>query len=326
VLPVIANVLSQMQDQAARDGVRLCGPALDTALVIHSDEHFFTRMLMNLVGNGIKYHDPARRERIVQLTLQPAPTCLRLSIEDNGIGMAAELLRSEDIFKPFFQAANPRRESEKGVGLGLSIVRAMLDLLPHHRIEVQSTPAQGTRITLELPWGQALAPSHSPGPETADTPPANEVADLRGIYVLYVEDDELVRHASCALFDSYGLRYESAANLSDLHVVLSTMERRPDLLISDFRLPDGKTAVDVVRALDAVFGATPTLVLTGESWNDKLMNPGWTVRSKPISTAQLLGTMQDLVQHNISVSATDRRDEECEVPGARLLSSTRYDA
>ncbi|MBV8470765.1 MAG: hypothetical protein JOY60_13010 [Burkholderiaceae bacterium] len=301
VLPMIQDILNQARDQALREGVLLRGPAPGKVLFVHSDEHLLTRILLNLVGNGIKYHDPTRHERIVQLKLQPTHTCLRLTVEDNGIGMDPELVRSEAIFKPFFQIANSRRESEKGVGLGLSIVRAMLSLLPRHLIEILSSPGQGTRITLELPWGQPHAPGSHASEDAGRAGTRDELTDWRGIYVLYVEDDELVRRTSCAIFDSYGLRYESAASLSELNNLLATMERRPDLLVSDYRLPDGKTAADVVQALDAVFGTTPTLVLTGEGWTDKLMDPAWTVRVKPISTAQLLTTIQELLHRSVSV-------------------------
>lgn len=322
VRQVIENVLNQVRGQARQTGVALQAPSFGSEMVVFSDEHFLTRILLNLVGNGIKYHDPRRLQREVGMALQTTPTCLRLAVEDNGIGMDPELVRSGAIFKPFFQANNPHRESEKGVGLGLSIVHAMLELLPHHRIEVLSTPGQGTRITLELPWGRPAAPAQRDAPTLASTVQGSDLTDLRGVYVLYVEDDDLVRHTSCAIFDSYGLRYEAASDMDELLALLATMERRPDLLVSDYRLPGGKTARDVVRALESVFGETPTLVLSGEGRNENLANPAWTVLAKPVGTALMLRAMQGLLHQPVSAGADGLRDAECATPAGTPRSST----
>lgn len=297
--PVIRSVLSQLGPAAQRDGVRLDGPDLRHGLLVRSDTHFMSRILHNVIGNGIKYHDPAKAERCVRVLLRPAATQLQVEIVDNGIGIDAQHLQSGAIFKPFFQASHQRCESEKGVGLGLSIVHAMIELLPGHRLELNSVQGQGTRLAITLPWADSASARPAATAEAASLAaawPAAPADALRGVYVLYVEDDDLVRSATCALFEAYGLLYEAASSLAHLRSLLQDIERRPDLVISDYRLPGGKTAADVAEMVHQSDPDVPMLILTGEGLQDEPRTPHWTTLRKPVAAPHLLATIRRLVQ------------------------------
>src|SRR4051794_21759440 len=231
----------------------------DRPIVVRSDRHLLGRVIANLLSNAIKYSDPAKAGRsAVILGIVCLPSRVRIDIVDNGVGIAeADWAR---VFRPFVQLGNDERDREKGVGLGLSIVNAIIPLLAEHRLDMRSTAGSGTRFSLELPYG-AARPMLAPRETTA----APGAIDISGLYVLYVEDDALVRKSAQALFETLGLRFEAYGSLAELEAELPTLERVPDLLITDYRLPDGRTAEDVVRATTAAFEAPlPLLVVTGE--------------------------------------------------------------
>jgi signal transduction histidine kinase len=233
----------------------------DRPIVVRSDRHLLGRVISNLLANAIKYSDPAKAaagRSAVILGIVRLPSRVRIDIVDNGVGIAeADWAR---VFRPFVQLGNDERDREKGVGLGLSIVNAIIPLLGEHRLDMRSRAGSGTRFSLELPYGETVP--EGAARETTAIPGA---FDISGLYVLYVEDDALVRTSALALFDTLGLRYEAYGSLAELEAALPTLERTPDLLITDYRLPEGRTAEDVVRLTTAAFEAPlPLIVITGE--------------------------------------------------------------
>ncbi|MBV9883596.1 MAG: hypothetical protein JO276_11360 [Sphingomonadaceae bacterium] len=228
-------------------------------IVVRSDRHLLGRVIGNLIANAVKYSDPAKGGRqAVVIGIVCLPSRVRVDIVDNGIGIAeADWAR---VFRPFVQLGNDERDREKGVGLGLSIVNAIIPLLGEHRLDMRSRAGKGTRFSLELPYGTAGA--EAPVREVTAAPGA---VDLSGLYLLYVEDDALVRKSAAAMFDALGLLYEAYGSVAALEAALPGFERVPDVLVTDYRLPDGRTAEDVVRLITAAFETVlPLIVLTGE--------------------------------------------------------------
>lgn len=258
----------------------------DRPIVVRSDRHLLGRVIGNLLANAVKYSDPGKAEAgqaAVVVGIVCLPSRVRIDIVDNGVGIAeGDWAR---VFRPFVQLGNDERDREKGVGLGLSIVNAIIPLLGEHRLDMRSTAGKGTRFSLELPYGAA-----APAPALREVTAVPGAIDISGLYVLYVEDDALVRRSGLALFETLGLRYEAYGSVAELEAELPSLERIPDLLITDYRLPEGRTAEDVVRLTTAAFEAPlPLLVLTGEMQlpaDGAWLGKGRILR-KPISPAAL---------------------------------------
>lgn len=263
---LLSEVLAQVADVARAEQVMLrLSSSADSPALVFSDRHFLGRILLNLLSNSIKYRDPNKtRAAEVQLRLSLMGQGLRLEVQDFGLGIAPEHLQDGAIFKPFYQVNLKRREGEKGVGLGLSIVRSMLALLPEHGLEVQSELGQGTTVTLDLPLGRAeqMEPALQYSARGEDE--SQGLAQLTGLYVLLVEDDDLVRISTCALLSARGALHESAQSFEELERLLPTMEREPDVVVTDYRLPEGRNAVDVLRSIERHWPGLPALVFTGE--------------------------------------------------------------
>ena len=117
--------------------------------IVRSDRQLLARVLTNIIGNAIKYSDPSKPKPVVVVGIVGLPNRARIDIIDNGIGIPSQ--HWEDVFQPFFQLGNAERDREKGLGLGLSIVKSIMQLLKEHRIDMRSTEGKGTRFSLDIP-------------------------------------------------------------------------------------------------------------------------------------------------------------------------------
>ena len=189
------------------------------------------------------------------------------------------------------------------MGLGLSIVSAMLKLLDGHQLSIQSEVGVGSTFTLEIP-ASVIAPAFDG--MALDDFMAGGVEASRGKYVVLIEDDELVRRSLAAVFNAHGVLYEAWGSIEEMRRQLPLTERAPDVLLSDYRLPDGKTALDAIELMRAHWGDVPTLIVTGESLNSYALTSlrGIPICYKPVAPLDLLRR----------IAASARR--EAEPPGA----------
>jgi len=265
LIDLLREVGAGMQDFASSRGTRIRMRAPAAPLMVRSDRAMLSRIITNLVSNGIKYRDTRRGERCaVLIGVVRRAASVRIDIVDNGLGIPpSERTR---IFQPFFQLDNPERDREQGLGLGLSIVQASLALLARHTLEFRSTPGRGTRFSLVVPRSSAA------GRGAAPLQPAGQTASsLAGVHVLLVEDDSLVRAAMAAMLRHWGMLVDAAADLPALAHTLSELERYPDLVVTDYSLPGNATAAEAVALVRRSLAANgcprrvPVLLITGEA-------------------------------------------------------------
>jgi CheY-like chemotaxis protein len=257
---------------------------------VRSDRQMLGRVLANLLSNAIKYSDPTRAGgAVVVVGVVRLRHHCRVDIVDNGVGIPDAL--QKQVFKPFFQVDNPNRDRNRGMGLGLSIVASSLALLERHSLKLRSQAGVGSRFSVSVPRAAA---GDVPVPVAAPVP-ATAADDVAGLYVLYVEDDGLVRQSTEMLLREYRVLYESVGSLAELEALLPGLERMPDLVLTDYSLPCGRTARDVVRTVTAEFDtALPVIVLTGESASVTLTDglEHATLLRKPVASAALLATIR----------------------------------
>ena len=228
--------------------------------VVFADPLLVERILRNLVSNAIRYTNDGS----VLVSCRRQGDRVLLQVWDTGIGIReAERAR---IFEEFYQVPNTGAvspEQRKGLGLGLAIVKRLADLM-HAPLSMRSQAGRGTVFTLELPVGKAPRALAQAVPGKAPLG-----ITLEGRLVVIVEDEPAVRRglevlikgwgASIASFDSVAAS-AAWAQTSDLAIV------KPDLLIVDYRLEEGLTGVDAIKALRARFGAAvPAILVTGST-------------------------------------------------------------
>jgi signal transduction histidine kinase/CheY-like chemotaxis protein len=237
-------------------------PPDDLPFDIQADETRLRQVLLNLLGNAVKFTDAgritlrvermesevgSRGEVLSSLLSTPYslfPTfysLLRFEVEDTGIGIPAEQL--EKIFTPFEQVGDIGRRAE-GTGLGLSISRQLVQLMGSD-LHVQSEPGWGSRFWFEL----ALAVT-----ETARKPVQPLSRIITGYkgprYKVLVADDILSnRMMLIDLLQPLGFEMIEAEN--GWQAIQAAQERRPDLILIDRRLPilDGFSAIRQIRQI-----------------------------------------------------------------------------
>jgi len=290
------ETVSAFSAQAQSDGVHLSLTLPDDACWIRSDAQFLRRIVGNLISNGIKYRrTDAEGGAWVQVILNCEAQQAQVQVKDNGLGIAPNLLGQGLIFQPFFQANNLLAQAEKGVGLGLAVVQKLLALLSGHTLEVQSQLGIGTCFVLGLPHAAAgLEAGAIRLPDDLDH------SLLSGLYVLLVEDDVIVRESMQHMLQVVGVLCEPFESFEALASAAEGLERRPDVLISDYRLPAGRTALDVRRLQQATWPQVPMVVLSGEPLDTETQPElqGLTLFRKPAAVEDLLRTLITLAHLN----------------------------
>jgi signal transduction histidine kinase/CheY-like chemotaxis protein len=286
--PLLFRLVDEHQAQARGLGlqVRLVLPPAvrqGQALSCHTDPVLLERCLRNLLDNALKY---TRRGGVV-LAVRPAravaaasgAAAWQLVVRDTGLGMTAEV--QAQAFDEFYQADNPERDRQRGLGLGLAIVRRLVRLLGHELL-LQSWPGRGTRLCLTLAAAE-------PVPTTAAAPgtPAHRAADHTGRFqdsrpgdlprsgvrcVAVIDDDAGVRDSLVAVLERWGLRAVAGADPQAVLAAWQVAGRPPvQALLADLRLRGPLTGVQAVASLRQQWGADiPALVITGDVAPDRL--------------------------------------------------------
>lgn len=249
-----------------------------STLALRSDRQLLGRMINNLVSNAIKYTPQGGSVRI---HAYDDGEYVILVVADSGIGIAADL--QEEIFTDFTQLNNPERDRNKGLGLGLAIVRRMGELLVHP-VTLQSEPGAGSTFSVQVP----RSTDHF---DDSRSEPIRYHYDGR---ILLVEDDPLVAEATAELLKVWG------AQVTTVHsgeAALALMEEEAahfDAVIADYRLPL-MTGAHVVKAAMARWPAIRAVVVTGNAVEGILREIqllGAALLQKPIRTAALVDILR----------------------------------
>jgi two-component system, sensor histidine kinase len=264
----------------AGHGDASCGDERD-GHVVYSDPFLLERMLRNLISNAIRYTEAGK----VELRCTCEHGQIRFDVEDTGSGISAEDL--PHIFEEYYQVGNSHRDRRKGLGLGLAIVRRVQELL-EYKVAVVSEPGKGSVFSFEVAVGDHDNLSH-PFMHT------HSAHDLGGMEVILLEDDPDIRQIIVALMEQWGCRVIAG------DLPLEVTNRRPsgnnvpDLLVSDYRLPGGMTAVQAIGQLREHWEETiPAIVLTGDTGPEMLNEiraSGALLLHKPITPGRLRSFM-----------------------------------
>jgi two-component system, sensor histidine kinase len=191
----------------------------------------------------------------VCITCEAADNDVLLTIADTGIGIATQ--DQERVFREFVQLHNPQRSRDKGVGLGLAIVRH-ISLLLGHPITIDSCPGRGTRMIVRLPRVEAAAPEAERG-VTAPT------TDLTGRTVWIVEDDTAVCEALRAYFGTRGCECTTAKSRCEIEELQRAGGVLPDYVLIDDMLSPHESGLDVARWLATQLSPARILMMTGNA-------------------------------------------------------------
>ncbi len=226
------------------------------------------QILLNLVGNALKFTDSERRQGVVTLTAEPGPNrggspTLQLLVSDNGIGIPPEAIGS--LFKPFTQAETSTTRRFGGTGLGLSISSRLANLMGGD-IQVQSTPGEGSTFTITLPLVRALEESSSNLPQLNLRNQRDKIARWSGSHMrghILVAEDNLINQ------DVINLQLKAIGYSCDLAedgeaALKLWRENEYDLVLTDCHMPnmDGFELARAIRLEESSEARIPIVALT----------------------------------------------------------------
>ena len=263
--------------------------------LINSDPDRLQQILLNLLGNALKFTDHGFVNVNVRPALVGQSQGLRISVADSGVGISTD--KHELIFEPFCQIDGSDRRTYGGAGLGLAISRKLITALGG-TIELSSIPGCGTEFVIWIPFEQVsepndkdklAAPLAQPAPKSkrfADNPPK----------VVVVEDDRICSE----FFKTYLSRNGYTVLLeSDGSKAVQRIEQiKPDAVILDLRLP-GRSGLDILAELKSKPGteSIPVVICSVLQCEDKALNLGaLDYLRKPFTGQDLLAVVSRAVQ------------------------------
>jgi CheY-like chemotaxis protein len=291
---VVRAALETVRESAEANGIDLTVDLGPGPAVVRGDRHRLQQAVWNLLTNAIKFTPSGGRVRI---GLESVPDGLRITVSDTGRGIQPELLGR--IFERFRQGEHVARRTQGGLGLGLAIVRHLIEL-HGGRVGVSSAgEGAGATFTIDLPAAPEAAADQAGRDASTSTPAPNEDASLDGLRVLVIEDE---RDTARMLVQVLGECGAAVAHVETSSSAVEVLERvDPHVVISDIALPgaDGYALMRRIRALPR-HGRLPAIALTAFAREEDIQRAiaaGFDVHlAKPIDPAELARAVARVVR------------------------------
>jgi len=286
---VVRTAVATVRESGEAKGLAFHVDVPDPAPMVRGDRHRLQQVVWNLLSNAVKF---TPRDGRVDVRIEPIPAGARLTVSDTGRGIAPEFL--PQIFDRFHQIESVATRTQGGLGLGLTIVRHLVELHGGRVGVFSAGEGRGTTFTIDLP--QAGGPGSSQTGEEGDAMPAGhtvaEDVRLDGLRVLVVEDEA---DTGRMLAQVLGERGAEVIHVETSAAALAAMERTvPHVLLSDIGMPgeNGYELLRRVRALPpAAGGRVPAVALTAFAREDDMrraIEAGFDRHlAKPVDPAEL---------------------------------------
>jgi two-component system, chemotaxis family, CheB/CheR fusion protein len=260
VIELLDRVREELTLLATAAGLQL--RVLPCAAWIRSDARLLEQMIRNLLSNAIKYTQRGR----VLVGCRRRAGLLRIEVWDTGLGIPKSELQA--IFEEYHQVDNPARQRSRGLGLGLSIVKSLGDLLGHP-VRVRSLPGKGSVFTIEAPVAPSLASPLAMQPKIIEDKPAR--VPHHSSPILIIEDDPEVREHLQLFLEGEGYSTASAVDGPSALSWLAHSATAPGLVLADYNLPNGMNGVEVSQTMRRELNChVPFVILTGDITTDAM--------------------------------------------------------
>ena len=281
--PVLERLCHDHQEEVRAKGVSLVSKRCGA--IVCTDPVLIERVLRNLVSNAARYTD---RGRIV-IGCRRRGAAIAVQVIDTGRGIP--LNEQKRVFQEYYQLGNPQRDSTKGLGLGLAIVRRLTSLL-NCGLTLHSEPGRGSRFEVTIPLAERQSPVAEPEPAIAS------LAAAKGLVVV-IDDEPAVRDATLSLLTGWGYEVVAVEGGDEAILRLSAGPAKPALILSDYRLRDGESGLVVIERIRAKYDETiPAILITGDTAPDRLAETkasGLLLLHKPVANGKLRAAIGNLI-------------------------------
>lgn len=240
-LAVAQEVIDLLMVKANRKNLTLkMNSSKDFPLKSVSDPSRLRQILMNIVGNALKFTDTGGVT--VSLVYAKEDQMLSFIIEDTGLGIAAN--HSDKLFKPFMQADNSITRKFGGTGLGLVLAKRLAQLMGGDVLLIKSEPNKGSIFEVRIKHSDL---ANAKTLVTKDIPKVTTEKSIEGLHVLLVEDSEDNRYLMQMFLSKRGVKLEMANNGEE--GIRMALKSNPDLILMDIQMPvlDGYQATLKLR-------------------------------------------------------------------------------
>ena len=263
---VCNEITTSVLFQAEEAGIHVTAEHDDyTEINVLSSALHLKKILMNLFTNGIKYNKPGGSIHMSMRTItqtEDTITC-QFQISDTGVGMSEEFIKNK-LFQPFVQADNSSRSSYMGTGLGMPIVKQLVEKMGGS-ITVESILGEGSCFTVVLPFEL----DHQNALENKDE---NAEASIAGMHLLIAEDNELNMEIVQFMLEDQGAQVETVSNGAEaLQKFEASKPGTYDAILMDVMMPvmDGITATKKIRACKHPDATTiPIIAMTANAFKE----------------------------------------------------------
>ncbi len=264
----------------------------DIPCIAWADPALLRRVAQNLVGNALKF--TARGGVVVRCrdTDDARAGLVEIEVSDTGRGIPLEA--QEHVFEEFFQVGNAERDRSRGLGLGLAIVRRLVELLGGS-ISLRSAPDEGATFHVSLRRASVVRPSSRQDTSASSAGPRPRCASERRVMV--VDDEREIRDSLTTLLATIGWQVRA---VSDLEAAVQAWDDgfRPEVVVVDFRLRAGGSGLDVLAALREHGCVVPALMITGDTSPERITAAravGIPVLYKPVDGLALARRLEALI-------------------------------
>jgi signal transduction histidine kinase/ActR/RegA family two-component response regulator len=322
---LIQSALRALRPRAEQKSIRLEAVLDESVTPLVADPRRLSQVVANLVANAVKFTPVGGR---VEVHLERVGAVARIRVTDTGSGIRPEIL--PNLFERFRTADSSSTRPHGGLGVGLALVRDLVELHGGNVRAESPGEMQGATFTVDLPLPEVPVsldlpyskPERRRGPDrrtprvpfTAQGPEDERV--LAGISVLLVDDDKDICEVLQFVLEDQGAVVSVAASATE---ALSALERAtPHVLLSDLAMP-GETGYDLMRKIVASKGksAPPAAALSayarGQDLREALASGFQMLLTKPIDTALLITAVRDLALtrpapgHRTVLTGSERR-------------------
>lgn len=255
---------------------------------VHTDLRLLETVLRNFISNAIRYTPRGR----VLVGCRRRSDGLMICVYDTGVGIERQHL--DAIFDPYYQVPGGARRDNVGIGLGLSIVSRITQMLSLRRV-VRSQPGKGSLFAVIVPYGTASAESQV---ELTWSGRSRAGSGSRPLTVVVIDDSPDALLGMSAVLEKWGCRPVTAGTPTDAVVQLISADMQPDLVISDYHLGGGLKGDAAIAQVRREFDRAPlSLIMTSDpdpALRERLQTQGFTVLDKPLNVAKLRALLERL--------------------------------